>query len=306
MKLPRLPPKLAAQVRFVTRAPSVPGSVDLAATDERTGVEYPTDWARRTPARAVRKVLHETVVGPVVLGLARPTVHAEDRLGDLDEDRPVIFAANHHSHADTLLLLRTIPQPWRDKLFVAAAADYFFPNRFAGFASALMLNAIPIERTKVSRRSALDAAEQIDDGWSLVIYPEGGRSPDGWGQPFRGGAAYLAIRCNVAVVPVYITGTDKLLPKGAKYPTPAKTTVTFGDPIHAEAGEDSRKLSTRIEAAVSALADEAKTDWYSAKRRAYAAETPALTGPVGAPWRRAWEHSGLDSAQVAAKRWPKI
>lgn len=306
MKLPKLPPKLAAQVRFVTRAPSVPGSVEPAPSDAKIGIEYPTDWAREAPARAVRKVLHETVLGPMVLGLARPTVHAKDRLNGLDEDRPVIFAPNHHSHADTALLLRTIPQPWRDKLFVAAAADYFFPNRYAGFASALVLNAIPLERTKVSRRSALDAAEQIDRGWSLIIYPEGGRSPDGWGQAFRGGAAYLAIKCDVAVVPVYVTGTDKLLPKGAKYPTPSKTTVTFGDPIRAQVGEDSRKLSARIEAAVNALADEAKTDWYSAKRRAYAAETPALTGPVGAPWRRQWQRTAADSAQVAAKRWPKV
>ena len=107
-------------------------------------------------------------------------------------------------------------------------------------------------------------------------------------------------------MPVYVTGTDKLLPKGAKYPTPSKTTVTFGDPIRAEEGEDSRKLSARIEAAVNALADEAKTDWYSAKKRAYAAQTPALTGPEGAAWRRHWEHTAEDSAKVAAKRWPKV
>ena len=60
-----------------------------------------------------------------------------------------------------------------------------------GALSALAIGAIPIERTKVNRRSADLAAELIDDGWSMLIFPEGGRSPDGWGQPFRGGAAYL-------------------------------------------------------------------------------------------------------------------
>ena len=49
---------------------------------------------------------------------------------------------------------------------------------------------LPIDRSRVSRRSADLSAELIGDGWSLVIFPEGGRSPDGWGQEFRGGAAY--------------------------------------------------------------------------------------------------------------------
>ena len=60
----------------------------------------------------------------------------------------------------------------------------------------LVIGAIPIERSKVTRRSADQAAELIDDGWSMLIFPEGGRSPDGWGQPFRGGAAYLSSRCS--------------------------------------------------------------------------------------------------------------
>jgi 1-acyl-sn-glycerol-3-phosphate acyltransferase len=305
VRRPKLPAAWAAQARFLTRPPSVPGSVEPAKAERRTGVDFETDWARRGPARAVRKVLHETVMEAAVQVLARPTVLGVDRLAALDEDRPVIFAANHHSHADTTLLMRTVPQPWRDKLFVAAAADYFFPNRLAGFASALVLNAIPLERTKVSRRSAVDAAANIDDGWSLVIYPEGGRSPDGWGQPFRGGAAYLALKCAVPVVPVYITGTETLLPKGASYPTPTRTTVTFGAPLHAVEGEDSRRLNLRIEAAVNALADEATTDWYTAKRRAYAKTTPPLTGPEGAPWRRAWERTA-NEVPAASRRWPKV
>ena len=170
---------------------------------------------------------------PVVRVTSRPTVEGLERLASLDEDRPVVFAANHHSHVDTPLLLRTLPRPWRDRLFVGAAADYFFPNRVAGAASALVLNAIPMERNRVSRRSALDAAALIDDGWSMLIYPEGGRSPDGWGQPFRGGAAYLAIRCGVPVVPIYLHGTEAVLPKGRNWPRPGRTKVTFGEPLRA-------------------------------------------------------------------------
>ena len=60
--------------------------------------------------------------------LATPTVKGLDRLEDLD-GRPVVFAANHHSHVDTPLMLSVIPEPWRHHLFIGAAADYFFGNR---------------------------------------------------------------------------------------------------------------------------------------------------------------------------------
>ncbi len=124
-------------------------------------------------------------------------------------------------------------------------------------ASALVLNAIPIERTRVSRRPADDAAALIDDGWSLVIFPEGGRSPDGWGQPFRGGAAYLALRCKVPVVPVHLEGTGRILRKGKRRPARSATRLTFGEPLWPTEGEDSRRFAARIERAVAALADEA-------------------------------------------------
>jgi 1-acyl-sn-glycerol-3-phosphate acyltransferase len=295
---------LPRTARFVLTPRTTPGGVEPAAGPPARGVDYPTDWARRPPARAARRLLHEAIMGPAILALTRPEVRGLDRLAGLDEERPVVFAANHHSHADTPLLLRTLPTPWRDELFVGAAADYFFPNRVTGAASALALNAIPIERSKVTRRSADDAARLIEDGWSMLIYPEGGRSPDGWAQPFRGGAAYLAIRCEVAVVPVHVGGTDKILPKGAKWPKAGRATVTFGEPLEARVGEDSRRLATRIEGAVAALADEVATDWYSARRRHHAGTTPSLGGPEGAAWRRAWERTAPDGRRDPERRWP--
>ncbi len=150
--------------------------------------------------------------------------------------------ANHHSHLDTPLLLSSIPEPWRNKMFVGAAADYFFGSPLTSALSALAIGAIPIERSKVSRRGADQAADLIDDGWSLTLFPEGGRSPDGWGQEFRGGAAYLALRCDVPVVPVHIAGTGKILGKGMKYPKPAHTRLTFGHPMAASRGRVQRPL----------------------------------------------------------------
>src|SRR4029450_10352871 len=129
------------------------------------------------------------------------------------------------------------------------AADYFFATRVTGTMSALALGAIPIDRTRVNRRSADLAASLIDDGWSLLIFPEGGRSPDGWGQPFRGGAAFLSIRSGVPVVPVHLDGTGAILGRGMKRPKPGRTKVTFGAPLFPDEGDDARRFGEGIEQA---------------------------------------------------------
>ena len=277
---------------FPISAGRTPAAVEPLAAKRTMGVDYETEWARSFPARLTRLALLEAVITPAMKVLAAPERRGLDQLQDLvdaDPTPPVIFAANHHSHVDTPLLLSAMPEPWRHRIFVGAAADYFFKTRVTSTASALALNAIPIERTRVSRRSADDAAELIADGWSMLIYPEGGRSPDGWGQPFRGGAAYLALRCHVPVVPVHLEGTSRIMRKGKSRPTRSATRITFGRPLWADEGEDSRRMAARIERAVAALADEVHTDWYSARRRAHGGETPALSGPGAiAAWRRTW------------------
>ena len=302
------PKQWARRMAFPLRAPSVPTTVQVKVGAPRTGVDFDTAWARTPAARVVRRILHELVLEPAVAVIADPTRRGLDRLEHLDGDQPLIFVANHHSHVDTPLLLRRLPRPWRTKIFVGAAADYFFPNRITATASALALNAIPIERTKVNRRSALHAASLIDGGWSMLIYPEGGRSPDGWGQEFKGGAAYLAIRGGVPIVPVYLTGTDQIMAKGKRFPTPGRCTMTFGPPLHPQPGEDARRMAQRIELAVAALADEATSDWWQARQRAHAGTTPSLSGPDAVAWRRAWAKSAAQrkTSGQTRRRWPEL
>jgi 1-acyl-sn-glycerol-3-phosphate acyltransferase len=272
----------------------------------RLGAHYDTEWARRYPARVARLLLLEGAVAPVMSALAAPELHGLDRLAELEG--PVIFAANHHSHVDTPLMLSVIPEPWRHHIVIGAAADYFFGNRVSAPLSALVIGAIPIERTKVGRKSADDAAALIDDGWSMLIFPEGGRSPDGWGQPFRGGAAYLSLRCGVPVVPVHLEGTGRILRKGRSVPQPSSTTITFGAPLRPTEDEDSRKFAARIEAAVAALADEARVGWWQSRQRAHAATTPSLQAPALGAWRRTWElgDRGPKRRRPSTRRWPDL
>ncbi len=286
-----------------------PSSVPRPQEPSRTGVHYDTSWARKWPARVVRAVVVDDVYRPLMQVLGSPRVTGLDRVGDVEG--PVIFAANHYSHLDTPLVLTSLPKRFRHKTVVAAAADYFFTSRARGAVSALTIGAIPIERTRVNRRSADLAAGLLADGWSLVIFPEGGRSPDGWGQDFRGGAAYLAYRCAVPVVPVYVSGTRRVLKKGAKYPTPVGSPFARGSGVAVAFGptlwpgeETSHRFALRVENAVAALGDEVATDWWTARRRAAAGTTPALTGPVVSPWRRSWALEENRRPPEDAPDWP--
>ena len=308
--LPSVPRRLRPSTfwratEFPLRAPTTPRGVAPLVKESTTGANYDTSWARSTPARMARAAIVEGPMRLVVAAVASPERLGTDRL--LNVDGPVIFAANHHSHADTPLLLTSIPEPWRHKVVVGAAADYFFASRITGALSALAIGAIPIERSKVARRNAELAAELVDDGWSLLIFPEGGRSPDGWGQPFRAGAAYLSARTGIPVVPVYVAGTGTIMRKGRLIPRPSHTTVTFGRPITASEDENAARFAARIEREVAALADESTTDWYSARRRAHAAESPDLTGPQAGRWRRAWALGDRRRfAKRRGKRWPNL
>ncbi len=292
--------------RFPLGKPNWPSSMPRPPVIRRTGVDYETDWARTRTARVARAVILDDVLRPAMQVIASPKVHGDDRLVGLEG--PAIFVANHHSHLDTGLVLTSLPERFRHKAIVAAAADYFFTSRAKGAVSALAIGAIPMERTKVGRRSADLAANLLDDGWNLVMFPEGGRSPDGWGRSFRGGAAYLSLRCGRPVVPLYLAGTGRLWRRGKTLPKIAGkgegVHLVFGTPVWPEPGEDARRLAARLERAVAGLADEWSTDWWTARRRAASGQTPALTGPSGGAWRRSWALEAGAASRSGRRAWP--
>ena len=320
------------RARFPLAAPTWPGGVPRPAPERRIGLDYDHDWSRRYPVRLARAMVLDNLTRPAARVVAPTTVRGMEHLALAEA--PVIFAANHASHLDTPLLLTTLPLEFRHRTVVAAASDYFFDKTWKAVVWSFALSAIPIERSKVNRRSADVAAELLEDGWSLVIFPEGGRSPDGWTQPFRGGAAYLARRTGRPVVPVYLHGTRHVLAKrpdtgrrgpgglplggsgseaqGRRGIRRSPVTVLFGAPMVPDEGEDARRFSARVERAVDVLADEVRTDWWTARRRAAAGTSPSARGPEGSPWRRAWALEPAPSAPdgddgtVSDRPWPKL
>jgi 1-acyl-sn-glycerol-3-phosphate acyltransferase len=252
--------------------------------ERTTGVYFETDWARRYGVRLARAVVLDGVTRPLLHAVAKPRIDGLDRIEHVDG--PVVFAANHASHIDTPLLLTSLPERFRHRAAVGAGADFFFDKRWKGALWAFAINAIPIERLRPSPRSIRLAAGLLADGWSLVIFPEGGRTPHGWAQEHHPGPAYRGI-----------------LPRGGKRLRPGSTRVTFGHPMRADEAEDARAFAARVEQQVAVLADEQAGDWWTARKRAAAGTTPSLTGPAAAAWRRSWALPRTPKKDLEG-RWP--
>jgi 1-acyl-sn-glycerol-3-phosphate acyltransferase len=231
-------------------ASAAPAPVDdrteRGAARRRRAAAVDTDFARTGPARVARSIYTATVLRALRATFAPTTVTGAGRLAA----GPYVFASNHASHADTMIIVTSLPGRLRRRVVVAAAADYFFPNRVTAVLTALFVGAIPVERDRVSRRTLDLCHRLLGEGWSLILYPEGGRSPDGEIQEFRPGAAWMARRADVPVVPVRLDGTYDVMPKGRALPRRAPVRVTYGEPLVLADGEDARSFGRRIETAV--------------------------------------------------------
>ena len=227
---------------------------------------------------------------PLVWNETAPQVFGLDHLEGMRA--PVMFISNHSSHLDATLILTTLPQEWRDRTATAAAKDYFFDVWWRSAFTALVYGGFPIERGGGERATA-KARELIRDGWNLVVFPEGTRSPDGWVQRFRHGTARLAIEMEMPVVPIAIIGAYAAMPKGRSWPRSGRPPirVRYGEPLIPGEDESHQDLSLRMQRAIAELFDEDRTSWWEARRRAASAETPKITGPAGPGWLRVWEGS---------------
>lgn len=250
--------------------------------------ERSTAWARTPLARGVRAAAQAGVLAPLVRAEVRLAVHGVERLTCLG-DEAAVLVMNHTSHLDTAALLTALPPAIRARTVVAAAADYFFASWWRATGTALVFGTVPIERRRGS--STATPARLLAEGWHVVVFPEGTRSPDGWPARFKPGAAALAIAAGAPLVPVAVRGSYAAMPRGRSWPASGRppVSVRFGDPLRALPGETPVGLSKRSQAEVARLLDEDATDWWSALRRAAAGDRPALHGPPAASWRRTWE-----------------
>jgi 1-acyl-sn-glycerol-3-phosphate acyltransferase len=276
--------------------------------------EFPTGWARTVAMQRTRRVLQQAVLTPLTWSQTRPQVRGLDHLEGVNG--PVVFVANHSSHLDTPLIIGSLPKRLSSRLAVGAAADYFFDARWRAAITAVVFNAFPVERHR-SRRLRSLAPILLARGWSLLLFPEGTRSEDGWMAQLRLGAAHLCVTQNVPIVPVALRGTYAAMPRGRNWPLPGRprVVVRYGRALRPEEGEGARAFNLRVGDALSQLWAEEDLGWYDSLRAQAKGELSLPTGPEAvtlpdrprelekpkekaASWRRNWESTRpLDHAR---------
>jgi 1-acyl-sn-glycerol-3-phosphate acyltransferase len=135
-------------------------------------------WARTWVAGIVRENCMRFVLNPIMDYYARRWASGREKIAGLKG--PVILVANHASHMDTPVILSALPRKLRKRTVVAAAADYFYRNRLLASVVSLIFNTTPIDRNGGGMSkdgSHLD--KLLDQGWNLLLYPEGTRSRSG-------------------------------------------------------------------------------------------------------------------------------
>ncbi|MBL8386253.1 MAG: 1-acyl-sn-glycerol-3-phosphate acyltransferase [Burkholderiales bacterium] len=185
---------------------------------------------------------------PVCLVVLGMNVRHRNRL---PRDGPAIVTPNHNSHLDTLAMLTLFPLRRIARVRPVAAADYFLKTGLLGWFSLNFVGIIPIAR----KRGAADAdplagcSEALARGEILIIFPEGTRGEPERMQELKSGVAVLASRFpDVPVVPVFMHGLGKSMPKGALVPVPFFVDVYVGQAMtwNADAGGDRRGFMARL------------------------------------------------------------
>lgn len=165
-----------------------------------------------------------------------------------------ILVANHSSHLDTVCLLSLFPLRRLRDVRPAAAADYFARNRFVAALSRTMFNILPIPRkdfTAANHPVEL-MRRALEEGSSLIVFPEGTRGSGEELAKFRTGVArVLETQPEVPVVPTYLVNMGRSLPKGELIPVPFFCEIRIGEPFVPRG--DITEATAEIEAAVRRL-----------------------------------------------------
>ncbi len=166
-----------------------------------------------------------------------------------------IYFANHQSHLDWVLIWAALPGDLRVRTRPIAARDYWTTGRFKHWLTREVFHAVYVSRQRADDQDPLEPlVDALQQGDSLVIFPEGTRNNKGEPQPFKTGLYHLAERFpGVQLIPVWIDNVQRVMPKGEVVPVPILCTATFGAPLQLEAGEDKRAFLERARAAVVAL-----------------------------------------------------
>ena len=165
-----------------------------------------------------------------------------------------LYFANHTSHGDFVLIWATLPPDLRNQTRPVAGEDYWLASRLRLFIGHDVFHALMIRRDAATAGAdpVHAMAQALLAGDSLIMFPEGTRNTgDEVMLPLKSGLFHLARQSpQVRLVPVWIDNLQRVLPKGALLPIPLACTVTYGPPLHLQAGEDKAQFMLRARQAM--------------------------------------------------------
>lgn len=198
------------------------------------------------------------ILRPIVFGLFGVNLYHRECLPDTG---PAIVVANHNSHLDTLVLMALFPLRLQKLLRPVAASDYFLRNRWQAWVALKLIRIIPLKRGGYRRNDGDPLAgciAALDRNEILILYPEGSRGEPERRAVLKTGIAHLSRRRpEVPVVPVFLHGVGKALPRGAKIPVPFICDVIVGREMTWTG--DRASFMAALETAMTSLAGEKKT-----------------------------------------------
>jgi len=207
-------------------------------------------WIRRSQLKAQQ---FPRAWGRVLCRIAGIKVQIEGQ-ENLDPSQTYIFIGNHASQTDIWSFQGYIPHDFR----WIAKKELFAIPLFGPAMKAVGFISIDRSHGRKALQSLNDAAARVADGASVLIFPEGTRSPDGHLHPFKTGAILLAIKAGVPVVPVGFNGTFQVLPKGSLLARGGNVVLRIGTPLPTKdfKAKDKQALALELQQQVAELLDE--------------------------------------------------
>ncbi|MBV9612550.1 MAG: 1-acyl-sn-glycerol-3-phosphate acyltransferase, partial [Acidobacteriaceae bacterium] len=220
------------------------------------------DWPWNPLMHGARVVFLETIAMPVVRFLAKPKT--ESKVANWPSI-PILIVANHVTTYDAPLVLYALPRRVRRRVAVAMSGEILFELRqgrnqgqwFLNLVAPVgyllitaLFNVFPLPQRSGFRRSFRHAGEAVDRGYSVLVFPEGIRSPDGTPQGFKGGAGLLWKELGTPAVAVYLAGLGELKVSGNRWFRSGKIAVTVREILAAQPDKSPEELTKILERAV--------------------------------------------------------
>jgi long-chain acyl-CoA synthetase len=206
--------------------------------EKLTQHDYFRFWTNARFFRGLRMVWDAVFHYPLFRFFVTLEVRGGDNLENLGG--PVFFVSNHLSYLDQPAIIFALPSKLRYSCATAAWEEFFFGDyhgvnrifrRLCYEYGTVLFNLFPLPQSQGFSGSLAYMGSLADAGINILIFPEGEHSRDGKLLPFQQGLGVMVKELGIPVVPIKISGTEKVLPHVAHFPKRGKVTVTFGKPL---------------------------------------------------------------------------